>query len=127
MLKFLGHQQGNDEIDQHAQCDDAYQDILQGRVHTIPPSFPPLQAITGLRKADERYERYNGHQDDNHIKHAIPPHQSMYYANVRYLLARSQRHRPGALPLPQPAAAGNPAGMAWADTLPGGIPPGGAG
>lgn len=72
MLKFLGHEQGEYEIDQYAQGNDAYQDILQRGVHTFSPSS--LQALAALGETDERDKRDNRHYNDNQIKHGVPPH-----------------------------------------------------
>jgi len=35
---------------------------------------PLLEAVTGDGKADEREKGDNGHDNNNDIKHAVPPH-----------------------------------------------------
>lgn len=37
-------------------------------------SLPLLEAITADSKADERDKGGNGHDNDNDIKHGVPPH-----------------------------------------------------
>lgn len=37
-------------------------------------NLPFLQALTAFGEADEQHKHDDGHQDNDHIKHAIPPH-----------------------------------------------------
>src|SRR5579864_2836253 len=96
---------------------------MYSSVEFIHSLLPLLQALTALGKADERNKCNNGHQDDKHIKHAVPPHLTKHYPNVRCLPGRLRHHRLCAARPPRPAAAGSPAEMAWGDTPVGGTPP----
>src|SRR5579875_2001675 len=60
LLKFFGHQQCDNQIDEYAQCDNADQDILQRGVHVFPsffcyrrsqPSVKPINATNVIMVA----------------------------------------------------------------------------
>src|SRR2546425_8784988 len=43
-LKFLGRQQGNEQVDEDGKCHDAHQDIFKRRIHST------LSFVTGARR-----------------------------------------------------------------------------
>src|SRR2546425_872781 len=103
-------------------------DTMPTRIYSIGEFIayaPFLQALAGLGEADERYERDNGHHNNNQIKHAVPPRLAVGIRTPQLCHSHFEREHSCVLPPPQPAAAVPRSEMAWASTPAAETPPAG--
>src|SRR5438105_4769140 len=90
-------------------------------------AYPPfLQALAGFGETDEREKRDNGDDNNNQVKHVIPPRRAADSLCPQSLQSHTQTHHFYGERLLPPGVEGLASGMVWADrpvgeTLPGAV------